>query len=63
MKFLALICPILGKTEEAKAKYENYLKYASTDGALAPLGGWTGTDLDVYGEDEELRHAESNTMR
>jgi alkanesulfonate monooxygenase SsuD/methylene tetrahydromethanopterin reductase-like flavin-dependent oxidoreductase (luciferase family) len=64
VKFLALICPILGKTEEeAKAKYDDYIQYGDTDGALALFGGWTGIDLDVYGEDEELRHVQSNAIR
>jgi alkanesulfonate monooxygenase SsuD/methylene tetrahydromethanopterin reductase-like flavin-dependent oxidoreductase (luciferase family) len=64
VKFLAMICPIIGKTEEeAKAKYDEYAKYASTDGALALFGGWTGIDLDVYGDDEELRHVQSNAIR
>ncbi|KAF2797232.1 Nitrilotriacetate monooxygenase component A/pristinamycin IIA synthase subunit A [Melanomma pulvis-pyrius CBS 109.77] len=64
VKFLAMICPIIGKTEEeAKAKYDEYAQYASTDGALALFGGWTGIDLDVYGDDEELRHVQSNAIR
>lgn len=46
VKFLAMICPVLGKTEEeAKAKYEDYLSYGSEDGAFALFGGWTGIDL------------------
>ena len=64
VKFLAMICPIIGATEEeARAKYDDYIQYASTDGALALFGGWTGIDLDVYGEDEELRHVQSNAIR
>ncbi|KAF2661470.1 Nitrilotriacetate monooxygenase component A/pristinamycin IIA synthase subunit A [Lophiostoma macrostomum CBS 122681] len=64
VKFLALICPIIGKTEEeAKAKYDDYIQYGDTDGALALFGGWTGIDMDVYGEDEELRHVKSNAIR
>ncbi|CZR50420.1 probable coenzyme F420-dependent N5,N10-methylene tetrahydromethanopterin reductase and related flavin-dependent oxidoreductases [Phialocephala subalpina] len=64
VKFLAMICPVLGKTEkEAKAKFEEYLSYASEDGAFALFGGWTGIDLAKYGDDEELRHVESNAIR
>lgn len=64
VKFLALMCPVLGKTEEeAKAKYEEYLSYGSEDGAFALFGGWTGIDLSKYGDDEELRHVESNAIR
>lgn len=64
VKFLAMICPIIGRTEEeAKAKYEDYAQYGDVDGALALFGGWTGIDLAVYGDDEELRHVESNAIR
>lgn len=64
IKFLAMFCPILGKTDaEAQAKYEEYLKFGSEDGALALFGGWTGIDLAKYGDDEELRHVESNAIR
>ncbi|KAJ5203497.1 hypothetical protein N7449_005576 [Penicillium cf. viridicatum] len=64
IKFLALLCPILGKTEEeAVEKFEYFRSLGSIDGALALFGGWTGIDLDKYGEDEELRHVESNAIR
>lgn len=64
IKFLALLCPILGKTEEeAVEKFKYFRSLGSIDGALALFGGWTGIDLDKYGEDEELRHVESNAIR
>jgi alkanesulfonate monooxygenase SsuD/methylene tetrahydromethanopterin reductase-like flavin-dependent oxidoreductase (luciferase family) len=64
IKFLALICPILGHTEEeAYAKFEDYQQYGDIDGALALFGGWTGIDLAQYEDDQELRHVESNAIR
>ncbi|KAL1303787.1 hypothetical protein AAFC00_007124 [Neodothiora populina] len=64
IKFLALLCPIIGKTtEEAEAKYNEYVSYGSEDGALALFGGWTGIDLAQYDDDQELRHVESNAIR
>ncbi|OAA52507.1 dibenzothiophene desulfurization enzyme A [Beauveria brongniartii RCEF 3172] len=64
IKVLALVTPILGKTEdEARAKYNDFKKYASLDGALSLFGGWTGIDLSAYGDDEELRQVESNAVR
>ncbi|KXG53255.1 Nitrilotriacetate monooxygenase component A/pristinamycin IIA synthase subunit A [Penicillium griseofulvum] len=64
IKFLALLCPILGKTEEeAVEKFKYFRSLGSIDGALALFGGWTGIDLDTYGDDEELRHVESNAIR
>lgn len=64
LKFLALFCPVLGRTEkEALAKFAQFRKLGSIDGALALFGGWTGIDLSKYGDDEELRHVESNAIR
>ncbi|MBE3044054.1 LLM class flavin-dependent oxidoreductase, partial [Candidatus Bathyarchaeota archaeon] len=64
LKVLALVTPIIGRTEEeAKAKYDEAKKYASTEGALALFGGWTGMDLDQYGDEEELREVENNAIR
>ena len=64
IKFLALLCPIVGRTEdEAHEKFRYYRSLGSIDGALALFGGWTGIDLDQYGEDQELRHVESNAIR
>ncbi|KAL9471062.1 hypothetical protein ACSS6W_009003 [Trichoderma asperelloides] len=64
IKFLAMFCPIIGKTqEEADAKYLDYIQYGSEDGALALFGGWTGIDLAQYDDDQELRHVESNAIR
>ncbi|KAJ5125225.1 hypothetical protein N7448_004552 [Penicillium atrosanguineum] len=64
IKFLALLCPVLGRTEEeAQEKFKSYRQLGSIDGALALFGGWTGIDLDKYGDDEELRHVESNAIR
>ena len=64
LKFLAMMCPILGRTqEEAQKKYDEYLSLGSVEGALALFGGWTGIDMANYGDDEELRHVESNAIR
>lgn len=64
IKVLALITPILGRTEEeARQKYDDYKQYASLDGAASLFGGWTGIDLSQYGDDEELREVESNAVR
>ncbi|KAK8119657.1 Nitrilotriacetate monooxygenase component A/pristinamycin IIA synthase subunit A [Apiospora kogelbergensis] len=64
IKFLALVTPVLGRTEEeAQQKLAEYRRYASHEGALALFGGWTGIDLDQYGDEEELREVESNAVR
>ncbi|KAK7420705.1 hypothetical protein QQZ08_010286 [Neonectria magnoliae] len=56
-RFKAFIsfCPILGKTEEeAKAKLEEYKKYASVIGGLVQVSGVTGIDLSKAPLDREL---------
>jgi len=64
VKFLALICPIIGNTEEeARKKFEDYESYGSIEGALALFGGWTGIDMASYDDEQELRHVESNAIR
>ncbi|KAH7163335.1 luciferase-like domain-containing protein [Dactylonectria estremocensis] len=64
IKVLALVTAILGRTEEeALAKYNDYKQYASLEGALSLFGGWTGMDLDKYGDEEELRQVESNAVK
>jgi alkanesulfonate monooxygenase SsuD/methylene tetrahydromethanopterin reductase-like flavin-dependent oxidoreductase (luciferase family) len=64
IKVLALVTPILGRTEdEAQAKLAEYRQYASLEGALALFCGWTGIDLGKYGDEEELRQVESNAVR
>lgn len=64
IKVLALVTPIIGRTEEeAHAKYNDYKQYASLEGALSMFGGWTGMDLSQYGDEEELREVESNAVR
>lgn len=45
--------------EEAKAKREDYLKYANQEGALALFGGWTGVDLSGHADDEDFRFSDS----
>ncbi|KAJ5087021.1 hypothetical protein NUU61_008328 [Penicillium alfredii] len=64
IKFLALLCPVLGRTEEeAVEKFKYFRSLGSIDGALALFGGWTGIDLDKFDDDQELRHVESNAIR
>ncbi|RMD40047.1 hypothetical protein DV735_g5077, partial [Chaetothyriales sp. CBS 134920] len=64
IKVLALVTFVLGRTEEeARAKFDDYKQYGDLEGALALFGGWTGIDLNKYGEDEELRYVDSNAVR
>lgn len=64
VKILSMLIPIVGKTEEeAQAKFQDYQKYISTEGALALFGGWTGIDLSTYAKDQEIQFIENDAIR
>ncbi|KAH8650013.1 alkanesulfonate monooxygenase [Xylariales sp. PMI_506] len=56
IKLIAGILVLVDETDEkAQAKYEDYLSYADTEGILTLFGGWTGVDLDKWGDDEDFK--------
>jgi FMN-dependent oxidoreductase (nitrilotriacetate monooxygenase family) len=64
IKFFALLTVITAPTdEEARAKYDDYVRYASHDGALALYGGWSGLDLAEYRPDTPLKYIETEAVR
>ncbi|KAK6431988.1 hypothetical protein LTR95_011845 [Oleoguttula sp. CCFEE 5521] len=64
IKVLAKFCPVLGRTqEEADAKYQDYMQYGDSEGALALFGGWTGVDMAPYAGDEELRYVNCTAIQ
>ena len=46
----------------AKAKFNDFLKYSSTEGSLVINSGWLGTDLSKYSLDEPLNNIKSNAI-
>jgi FMN-dependent oxidoreductase (nitrilotriacetate monooxygenase family) len=55
---------ILGRTEaEAKAKYDDYRRHVSAEGALTLMSGWTGVDFSTYDLDQEVRHVQNDAGR
>ncbi|HET6183373.1 MAG TPA: LLM class flavin-dependent oxidoreductase [Acetobacteraceae bacterium] len=46
----------------AQSKYEDYLSYVSTEGALALMSGWTGVDFSQLPPDEPVRFNERDAM-
>ncbi len=50
-------------TEQAQAKYEDYLQYASEEGALVFMSGWMGIDLSTYDLDEPIGNVKSNAIQ
>lgn len=55
VKFLAGMFIVVGETdEEAHAKYQDLLQYVDLEGTAALFGGWTGTDLSKFSDDEDF---------
>ncbi|WP_027580109.1 LLM class flavin-dependent oxidoreductase [Bradyrhizobium sp. Ai1a-2] len=55
---------ILGRTEaEASAKYADYRRHISHEGALTLMSGWTGVDFSTYDLDQEVRHVHNDAGR
>ena len=55
---------VLGETEaRAKAKYEEYRRHISPEGALTLMSGWTGVDFSTYALDQEVRHVTNDAGR
>ena len=48
---------------EAHAKWREYREFASHDGALTLMSGWTGIDFGRYAPDQVLRQVESNAIQ
>ncbi|MBD8004621.1 LLM class flavin-dependent oxidoreductase [Bacillus norwichensis] len=64
IKIFSLFTPIVAKTqEEAEAKYTDYKKYISYEGALSLFSGWTGIDLSQFDPNENLQFVENDSMR
>jgi long-chain alkane monooxygenase len=49
--------------EKARAKYEDYVSYASEEGALVFMSGWMGVDLSQYALDEPVGNVKSNAIQ
>ena len=57
IRIFTMLTIIVGETDEqAEHKLQEYMSYASSDGALSLMGGWTGVDLSTLQADEPLKH-------
>ncbi len=55
LKIFAMMSVIVAETNEAaREKLRDYTKYASHEGALALMSGWTGIDLSGYDLQEQV---------
>ncbi len=50
-------------SEKAHAKYQDFLRYASPEGALVFMSGWMGVDLSQYDLDEPIGNVKSNAIQ
>jgi alkanesulfonate monooxygenase SsuD/methylene tetrahydromethanopterin reductase-like flavin-dependent oxidoreductase (luciferase family) len=56
IKLVAGILVIVDETDEkAQAKWEEYLSYVDLEGTATLFGGWTGTDLSQFGDNDDFR--------
>jgi FMN-dependent oxidoreductase (nitrilotriacetate monooxygenase family) len=64
VRIFILLTAITAETDAAaQAKHEDYLSYASIDGALALYGGWSGLDLSGHDPDTPLAYQETDAAR
>ncbi|MCU1530225.1 MAG: 5,10-methylene tetrahydromethanopterin reductase [Frondihabitans sp.] len=63
-KIYTLLTIITDEThDKAVAKYDDYLQYASEEGALVFMSGWTGIDLSQYDLDEPVSGVQGNAIQ
>jgi len=63
-KIYTLLTIITDETpEKARAKHEDFKKYASDEGALVFMSGWMGIDLSEYDLDEPVGNVKSNAIQ
>lgn len=55
IRFIAGVFIVVAETDEqAQAKFEDLLQYADLEGTASLFGGWTGTDLSQFSDDEDF---------
>ncbi len=64
VKIFILLTAVTAPTdEEARAKYDELIAYASYEGALALYGGWSWLDLSELGPGEPLEYVDTDAVR
>ena len=60
----SLMTVVLGQTEkEAQAKYADYRRYISHEGALTLMAGWSGVDFSAYDLGQQVHHVLNDAGR
>ncbi|GGF89977.1 monooxygenase [Azorhizobium oxalatiphilum] len=64
VRVFAMTTIIVGETTAAaRAKLEDYRRYASPEGALTLYSGWSGVDFSDYALDQQVRHITNEAGR
>ena len=64
IKVFQLLTVITDETpEKARAKHDEYHRFASDEGALTLMSGWMGIDLSEYALDDPITAVESNAIK
>ncbi|KAG7664423.1 uncharacterized protein J8A68_002049, partial [[Candida] subhashii] len=64
IKFLQLITPVIGQTqEEAEEQYKELQSYGDLEGAQALFSGWTGIDISQYDYGADITATSTNAVK
>jgi len=64
IKIFQMLTVVTGETsQKATAKHDEYLRYASDEGALTLMSGWMGIDLSKYSLDDPIGDVDSNAIK
>lgn len=63
LKIFSLVTVVTGPDDAAaEAKWADYRRYVSHEGALTLMSGWTGIDFSQYDLDEPVRHVRNDAI-
>jgi FMN-dependent oxidoreductase (nitrilotriacetate monooxygenase family) len=64
IKVFQMLTVITDETSrKARAKHDDYLRFASDEGALTLMSGWMGIDLSKYSLDDPIGDVDSNAIK
>jgi len=64
LRIYAMLTPIVAQTDAGAAELlDEYRQYASAEGALALMSGWTGVDFATLASDTIVRHVQNEAGR
>ena len=64
LKILTMVSVVVADTdEEAQEKFRDYSQYASAEGALALMSGWSGIDMSAYNLQEHVEDVSTEAIQ